>query len=75
MTPAENKRLKELEKESKLRLMELLIWTEKALGAALQEKREALFEKQRTQSELHTVRAELHRERDIVSALTRIANR
>lgn len=75
MTPAENKRLKELEKEGKLRLMELIIWTESELDACRGGKAKAEAESFKIQDALSLARADLRRERDIVNALTRMANR
>jgi hypothetical protein len=75
MTPAENKRLKELEKEGKLRLMELLIWTEGELDACRSGRAKVEAENFRLQSDLSVAKTDLRRERDIVNALTRMANR
>lgn len=71
MTPAENKRLKELEKEGKLRLMEL----KSELDACRGGKAKAEAESFKLQDALSLARADLRRERDIVNALTRMANR
>lgn len=73
--PTKSQRLKELEKDSKLSIMEQVIWLEEALRGALREKQEVLHEYQKLQGELQAVRAEPRREKNIVDAITRMANR